>query len=131
MLDLNPDTVTHIADKAREFQTEEISLPQEPPSMPLDDQAIESVAEWKGDPAFLELNVAIEDLEPDQQVTLVALMWLGRGDYEMDEWQDALEYAEQARDDTGAVSSADYLAATPLLADYLLEGLSKHGYEVG
>ena len=129
MLDLNPESVTHIAEKAREFQTEEIALPQEPPTMPIDDRAIDYVAEWAGDPAFLDLKEAIDDLEPDQQVSLVALMWLGRGDYELDEWGAALEYAEQARTDFGAVSSADYLIATPLLADYLLEGLNKHGYE--
>jgi hypothetical protein len=125
MLDLNSESVLHIAEKAREFQTEEIALPQEPPTMPIDDRAIEYVAEWAGDPAYLDLKDAIDDLEPDQQVSLVALMWLGRGDYELSEWAEALEYAEEAR----TTSSAEYLIATPLLADYLLEGLNKHGYE--
>ena len=126
MLDLNPESVAHIAEKAREFQTEEISLPQEPPTMPIDDRAIEHVAERAGGPGYLDLKDAIDDLEPDQQVSLVALMWLGRGDYDLEEWSAALEYAEEARTN----SSAEYLIATPLLADYLLEGLNKHGYEV-
>jgi len=126
MIDLNPESVLQIVERAREFQTEEIALPQEPPAMPVDDSPIEYVVQWLGDPAYIELKEAIDDLEPDQQVSLVALMWLGRGDYELDEWDAALEYAAEAR----TASSADYLIATPLLADYLLEGLNKHGYEV-
>jgi len=130
MLDLNPDTVVEIAARAREFQTEDSLLPELPPAMPQDDVPVEYAQEWVGDPAYQELKEAIDDLEPDQQVSLVALMWLGRGDYELDEWEAALQYAEEARADASADSSADYLIATPLLADYLLEGLNRHGYEV-
>jgi hypothetical protein len=54
----------------------------------------------------------------------VALMWLGRGDYDLEEWEDALE---QARESWSA-HTAEYLIATPLVADYLEEGLSMHGY---
>ena len=55
----------------------------------------------------------------------MALMWLGRGDYEFDDWDQALKYAREAE----GVSTSDYLIATPLLADYLMEGLSLHGYD--
>jgi len=130
MLDLNPDTVVQIAARAREFQTEDSLLPELPPAMPQDDVPVEYAQQWVGDPAYQELKEAIDDLEPDQQVSLVALMWLGRGDYELDEWEAALKYAEEARADSNTDSSADYLIATPLLADYLLEGLNRHGYEV-
>ena len=126
MLELNPESVAQIAEKAREFQSEEILLPPEPPPVPVDDTAFEYTAEWHGDPGYNELKDAIEDLEPDQQSVLVALMWLGRGDYGMEEWEDALAYAEEVHTD----STADYLIATPLLADYLMEGLDKHGYDV-
>lgn len=119
MIDLNPDTVLHIAELAREFQTRA--------SMDTDDPEPDSIEEqleqWSGDPEYLELKNAIDDLEPDQQATLVALMWLGRGDYGPDEWQAALQYAN----DVAGVSTADYLIATPLLADYLDEGLSLAG----
>jgi hypothetical protein len=126
MLELNPESVAQIAEKAREFQSEEILLPPEPPPVPVDDTAFEYAAEWHGDPGYNELKDAIEDLEPDQQSVLVALMWVGRGDYGIEEWGDALAYAEDVHTD----ATADYLIATPLLADYLLDGLDKHGYEI-
>jgi hypothetical protein len=73
------------------------------------------------DPVYQQLKGAIEDLDPDQQMTLVALMWLGRGDYTLAEWGEALELAEENWTD----HTADYLVSTPLLADYLGEALEQ------
>lgn len=125
MIDLNPETVANIAEHAREFQVSASMEMDEPPVLPLDDRTIEELTEWHGDPAYIELRNAIDDLDLDQQATIVALMWLGRGDYEFDDWDAALEYAREA----DGVTTAEYLIATPLLADYLLEGLSLHGYD--
>lgn len=125
MIDLNPETVANIAGYAREFQTAASMETETAPETLTDDSAFEKLTEWHGDSGFVELKNAIEDLEPDQQVTLVALMWVGRGDYDIDEWEAALAYAAEAV----GVSTADYLIATPLLADYLEEGLSLHGYD--
>jgi hypothetical protein len=63
---------------------------------------------------------------------LLALMWLGRGDYDADSWPEALR---EARDSTIA-SVTDYLVGTPLLGDFLEEGasalgLSLEGFERG
>ncbi len=52
---------------------------------------------------------------------MVALMWVGRGDYALEEWDDALS---QARDSWNK-RTADYLIGTPMLADYLAEGLDQ------
>lgn len=125
MIDLNPDIVQFIIDKSREFQAKEaVSIP-EPPNSPADDWAMQVLADHADDFTYQELASTINDLEPDQQITLVALMWLGRGDFSIEEWDDALA---QARDAYNA-RSAEYLIATPLLSDYLEEGLSAHGYE--
>jgi hypothetical protein len=56
----------------------------------------------------------------------LALTWLGRGDYTKDEWRDALEEARRIHDE----KEAQYLIGTPLLADYLEEGLSQLGYSL-
>lgn len=125
MIDLNPETVTNIAEVAREFQAFASMEPNESAADPANGDALGQLTEWHGDPVYLELKNVIDDLEPDQQATLVALMWLGRGDYELDDWGDALEYANEVE----GVPTAEYLIATPLLADYLLEGLSLHGYD--
>jgi len=125
MIDLNPETVANIAEHAREFQVSASMEMHDSPALPIDDRDIEQLNEWRGDQEYIEFKNIINDLEPDQQATIVALMWLGRGDYEFDDWNAALEYAREAE----GVSTAEYLIATPLLADYLLEGLSLHGYD--
>ncbi|HEY7672753.1 MAG TPA: DUF3775 domain-containing protein [Gammaproteobacteria bacterium] len=109
MLNLNPETVRFIIDKAHEFQ------------MLGDDAADDSIE--GSDPAYAELKATIDDLEPDQQVSLVSLMWLGRGDYAPDEWERALTDARASWNKR----TAEYLIGTPLLADYLTEGLEQLG----
>ena len=121
---VNPDTICFLVSKAHEFHAkEEVVLPDTPFS-PGDDWALQILADHQDDPVYAELRAAIDDLEPDQQEALVALMWLGRGDYDVDEWAGALDAAHAARN----ARTADYLIATPLVADYLEEGLSQLGY---
>jgi hypothetical protein len=57
---------------------------------------------------------------------VVAVMWVGRGDYEPDEWEEVLQQAEEQ----STPWTADYLIAHPLLPHYLAEGLEALGYEV-
>lgn len=122
MLELNPEIVQFIIDKAQQFQVkEELSSPEDTMSPSSDDWAEQMLAAHGDDPTFQELKTAIDDLEPDQQVSLVALMWVGRGDYAADEWTSAVEHAR----DSWNERTAEYLIGTPLLADYLAEGLEE------
>ena len=92
-LDLNRETVEFLIDKAREFQErDEVTFPDEPES-PTGDHSRRMSEDFGQDPYYGELVSTIEDLEPDQQVSLVALMWLGRGDYSINEWNEALAHA--------------------------------------
>jgi hypothetical protein len=59
----------------------------------------------------------------DEQIDLVALMRLGRGDGSLEEWDDL-------RRDTGDISdnqTASYLLGEPMVSDYLAEGLEQFG----
>ncbi len=119
MIDIDRDTLGAIMDRSREFHAKEaVSMPQIPNS-PSDDWAMQVLADHADDAVFSELAAIINDLEPDQQVNLVALMWVGRGDFDAVEWRDAQRAAADAHNER----TADYLIATPLLADYLREGL--------
>lgn len=123
-MDLNPDTVYFIIDKAQEFHVkEQVTIPEEPLS-PSDDWARQVLADHADDPVLQEIILAIDDLEPDQQVTLVAIMWVGRGDFSADEWDKAVESAK----DSWNERSAQYLIGTPLVADYLSMGMEELGY---
>lgn len=120
-LDLNQDTVQLIMDKAHEFHAGlDVTFPDD---IEAGDEkwARQLAANFAGDPYYQELTEMINDLEPDQQWSLVALMWLGRGNYSIEEWNDAVKYAEQTWTD----HTADYLIGTPLLADYLRGGLEQ------
>ncbi len=124
MLNINPDTICYLVGKAREFHVkEEVVIPEEPDS-PSDDWARQVLADHSGDLTYQDAASVVEDLEPDQQIALVALMWLGRGDYDLADWESALIDAADAH----SSHTAAYLLSTPLMADYLEEGLSQHGY---
>lgn len=124
MLDVNPEIVCHLIELAGEFQAREaVVIPQEPLS-PSDDWGRQALANHISDKTFQEFQLIIQDLEPDQQQQVVALLWLGREDATLEEWDTLLEEARA----NWNTNTAGYLMAHPQLADFLLEGLQAHGY---
>ena len=124
MFDVNPDTVCFMIDKAREFHgKEEVVLPDVPDS-PSEDWGLQALADHVGDSTFQEFKSTFDNLEPDQQQSVVALFWIGRGDFDKEEWDEAFEEARVNWTD----STAEYLLAHPLLADYLSEGMELFDY---
>jgi hypothetical protein len=124
MLATNPETVCFLISKARVFHgKEDVVLPDTVDS-PADDWGRQVLADHGDDAVFQEFKATMEDLEPDQQQEVVALMWLGRGEFDADEWESALEEAR----DSWTPYTAEYLIAHPQLADHLLEGLDLLGY---
>ena len=70
-----------------------------------------------------ELVSFIQGLNVDEQIDLVALTWLGRGDGSLDNWDELRAQAAQAHNNR----TATYLIETPMLGDYLEEALSEFG----
>ena len=124
MLNISSETVCNIIQRARQFHVKEQVVVPEIPNRPADDWALQMLADHAGDLNFQEVTLIINDLEPDQKATLVALMWLGKGDYGLDNWQAALKDAADSLTD----HTAAYLMGHPLVADYLQDALSQHGY---
>jgi hypothetical protein len=125
MLNISSETICFIITKAREFQAkEEIVIPEVPLS-PSENWAQQILADHVDDPCVQEVVETVKDLEPDQQAELVALMWLGRGDYLLDEWESAVSDAAESIPDF--TDPGTYLLAHPLVADFLLDGLDQHG----
>lgn len=125
MITVNPETISRLMDLARTFHAkEQVVIPQEPNS-PSDDWALQALADHEGDEYYSEFESIIDDLEPDQQQEVVALMWLGRGDGTLEEWDDLLKQAGEQWN----TRTADYLIAHPFLAEHLREGLDMHGYD--
>ncbi|QPH54108.1 DUF3775 domain-containing protein [Pontivivens ytuae] len=72
-----------------------------------------------------ELQAEIASLDRDQQHELVALLWVGRGDFSEDEWEEAVALAEDRH--TGPCF--DYIIAQPLAADEIAAGLEEIGHD--
>ncbi len=124
MLDVNPDTVCRLIELARVFHAQdEVVIPEEPDN-PSGDWLTQILAGHADDSMLDEFRNIVADLEPDQQQQIVALLWVGRGDFTLDEWTEAVEEAAENWNER----TADYLIAHPLLSDYLTEGLDQHGY---
>jgi hypothetical protein len=65
-------------------------------------------------------------LNEDEQASLVALAWIGRGSFGPEELEEALSTARTEHTNR----TEDYLLGMPLLPDYLEEGLDRLGYSV-
>lgn len=122
-LAISAEKVCFIIVKARAFDAKvEIDDPASG-SNPADDNAVDALEDLPDDPTRAELDAFIGSLNEDEQIALVALAWVGRGDYAIEEWSDAV--AEAGRAHNGR--TADYLLGIPVLGDYLEQGLSAHG----
>ena len=88
-----------------------------------DDNMIDVLDDNGDDPVAREIKGFINAMSEDEQVDLVALMRLGRGDGTIEEWS---ELRREAADDGGR-RVASYLLGEPLVSDYLAEGLEEFG----
>ncbi len=91
------------------------------------EEDIEAILEESpDDPYGAQLKTFIDELNEDEQVSLVALMWIGRGTYEPEDIEEAISTARSER----VNATSDYLLGVPLLSDYLYEGLDKLGISI-
>ncbi|HSO81138.1 DUF3775 domain-containing protein [Thiocapsa sp.] len=124
MLHIPLESICGIIDMAREFQSkEEVVLPDNP-SSPTEDWALQVLADHSEDYSVQAMTEAIGEMSQRQRAELVALMWIGRGDYDLEEWETAVD------DALGDYSlrAAAYLLAHPMVSDDLEEGLLALGY---
>lgn len=86
----------------------------------------ELVKEHAYSAAYQEITGFFKTLSDDELAELTAIMWIGRGTFEPDEFSAALEEAQNI----GVRRIPGYLLSTALLAEYLTEGLNALGLEV-
>ena len=125
MLEIDVGKVCYIIFKARELFAKEAPVEEDYGSDPVDEDMREVLEDFEDDPVYEELAGFIDSLGEDEQIQLVALTWVGRGDFAPDEWEDAVAEATRAREESD--STARYLLGMPLLPDYLAEGLAAFG----
>ncbi len=125
-LSISPETVFFILEKTRELDEKVEETDPDSGSNPSDDLVVDVLEDRTDDPTFEELSTAVDALNEDEQTDLVALLWLGRGDFAPEELDDARQLAREQR----TTPVARYLAGTPRASDYLEEGLALLGFEL-
>jgi hypothetical protein len=122
-LSISAEKLCYIIAKAREFETEDVLAGEDDESSASRD-AVAAVAEYRAsDPFYDEVASFIGALTVDEQIDLVALTWLGRGDGTIEDWDELRAEAERAHN----TRTAQYLLGMPLLPDHLEEALSQFG----
>ena len=116
--------VAQILAKARQFDVEDVVTDPDPGSNASDVAMVSVLEDHTDDPVRTELTAIIRGLNQDEQIDLVALAWLGRGDGDLDNWDDIRAEASRAHNRR----TAEYLLGMPLLGDYLEEALAQLGH---
>jgi Protein of unknown function (DUF3775) len=123
-LSISPDKVCYIIAKAREFDAKDVVTDPDDGSNPTDDTMVAVPEDHRDDPVVQEIAAAIFAMSEDEQVDLVTLAWLGRGDGSPEDWDELRAEAARAHNKR----TASYLLGMPLLADYLDEALAQFGH---
>ncbi len=122
-IDIALDRLAEIALLARSFDAQTSESDPDEASNASDDRSVSVLEAQADNPVAAELREAIDSLSDDEQAALVALVWIGRGDFEPEEFDQALRLAVERR--TGP--TADYLLGVPLLGDFLEQGAAACG----
>ncbi len=126
-LTLNPDTVHYIALKAQEYAAKVEDTDPDEGSNASDDKAVDVLETQADDAVEEELRAAIDPLNEDEKLDLIALAWIGRGDFTFDEWAEAREAAREV----DPAQTSEYLIEMPTLAGSLEQVLADLGRPLG
>jgi len=119
-LGISTEKVRFIIVKARQFDAKEGDADPDEGSNASDDGMADVLEDKPEDDSVRqELVSFINGLNEEEQINLVALAWVGRGTYDIDDWDEAIDTARTEHNKR----TAQYLLGLPLLGDYLAEGL--------
>ena len=121
---ISSESVCFIIVKAREFDVQDVVTDPDSGSNAFDDKMATVLEAHADDLTQKELMAFINALSEEEQTDLVALLWLGRGDGTMEDWNDLRDEAQRQHNNR----TAAYLMGEPLLSDHLEEGLSQFGF---
>jgi Protein of unknown function (DUF3775) len=95
-------------------------------SNPTDDKMWDVLQDSGDDLSRQEIREQIQGLSEREQAELVALMWIGRGDAEPEEWESTVELARELKDGP----TPRYLLRHPLVAEHWEEGADRLGLDL-
>jgi hypothetical protein len=120
---ISPEKVCFVVVKARELDVKVAPAELDEGSNASDDDMAQILEDYADDPTLEALKSFLEAMNEDEIEDLVALTWLGRDDYAIDDWDELLDEVREVRDG----HTIETLLGTPLLAEYLEGGLAEFG----
>jgi hypothetical protein len=128
-LNISREKVAFLIDKAQQLDVKDLRTDPDSGSNPADDNEVDVLEDNGSDSVADELASFIRALNEDEQIDLVALMWLGRGDGTIEEWDQLRARSAERRSEyrNPRRESVRYVLGEPLLGDLLAEGLDKFG----
>ena len=125
VLTIEPQFVCNFIQKAKEFHAKEsVTFSEETPNSEYEYDWSQVLADHQDDLTYLEIKDTVSALTANQKVDLLALMYLGRGDFDEAEWDDArLEASNNV-----SANLTNYILGHPYIADYLETALEKLDY---
>lgn len=118
------EKVCYLIQLAREFDVKDVVTDPDPGSNSTDDAMLSVLEDHADDPVRSEIVSFVHGLNEDEQIDLVTLAWLGRGDGDTNTWDELRAEATRAHNNR----TASYLLGMPLVSDYLEEALSQLGF---
>ena len=125
-LNIGLDKIRDIVLRARAFDIEDFPDEPDPGDEAEEAHDREEQLDEGDDPTEAELREMIDDLNDDEVVDLIAMVWVGRGDFGIEDLPEARDLARERHQG----SSSRYLMGIPTLAEYLAEGLAAAGYDL-
>jgi len=122
-LEVSLDKLAQIVLLARAYDAQVSESDPDEASNASDDRLVSVLESQADNPIEQELREAIEGLSDDEQAALVALTWIGRGDFACEELDRAITTAFERRQN----STVDYLVGIPLLGDLIDQGAASCG----
>ena len=128
-LNISREKVAFLIDKAQQFDVKDLRTDPDSGSNPADDNEVDVLEDDGSDSVADELASFIRALNEDEQIDLVALMWLGRGDGTIEEWDQLRARSAERRSGyrNPRRETVRYVLGEPLLGELLAEGLDKFG----
>ena len=123
---LPSDYLDRLIVRTRALQAREAEVDPLPASNPSDDNMRDALQDTRGDLSREELREELQGLTERAKAELVALMWIGRGDEEPNDWEAVVEMA-RGRADT---PTPEYLLNEPLVGEHWSEGAERLGLDL-
>jgi hypothetical protein len=125
-MDIALDKVCDLIARVRAIDVKEGATDPDSGSNPIDDGDVDALTENPDDATEQEIRDVIAGLNDDERADLIALVYIGRGDMDPEEWGAAVRLARE-REQASSSDTADYLLGIPNLGDLLDEALAAMG----